>query len=682
MRAPRTRALGPRVSPGAQIHRCPSVAPRPEPVPAVLPFLIVAASLASPVAPAWSAVDAAAAPPAAPAPVAPAWSAASPSPVASSPAAHTPALSPADSARILRDARRAQEDFERLRERQIPAERGQGGGRCDEPVGRLCLNFTRPGETSPPIAQAPPPIVEARRELLQALALAGEAIPGDDWIVGQRVRYLVEAGDFLGAGAVVDACAGTRWWCHALDGWVYHEDGFWIEAGEAFLDALDAMPEAERRRWMGESYLLERDGRNFLNASDAAERERRRALLWRLADPLYLVPGNDRWTAHMARLTLVRTLEDAWNPFGLSWDVDLEELLLRYGWAMGWERVQGQLRVGQINPNRMVGRLDPDRRRYLPTGPELSDFPATEDDALRVLEGREPSGYSPAYAPVVTNLTSQTARFRRGNDLLVVHAFSRNRGELMAANGGSDAAEADADPFGRGAAATPRIPGSADAPLPRDLRSALFLLPVEGPIIEDGPQPVREGTELEGVWTVELSNDTDRILSMEGWSRFERRAWRTRRGLERLPDPEGPVAVSDPVFLDAEPADLPESLDDALAHVLPTVRLEAGRMVRIGWEVYGIPDGSQARVALGLERAERSFARRLGEFFRVLEPPAPVVIRWDDAPADRPGIVFRAVDLQLPALDAGRYDVFLEILVDDHPPAVTRRRFVVEEAGS
>ncbi|CAN5665762.1 hypothetical protein BH23GEM11_BH23GEM11_16820 [soil metagenome] len=55
-----------------------------------------------------------------------------------------PALAPlphaADSSRILRDARWAQEDCERFRETRIPAEMRQGG-RCDEPMGRLCLNY-------------------------------------------------------------------------------------------------------------------------------------------------------------------------------------------------------------------------------------------------------------------------------------------------------------------------------------------------------------------------------------------------------------------------------------------------------------------------------------------------------------------------------------------------------------
>ena len=38
-------------------------------------------------------------------------------------------------------------------------------------------------------------IRRARAELLRDLEKAGNAVPGDDWIIGQRIRYLVEAHD-------------------------------------------------------------------------------------------------------------------------------------------------------------------------------------------------------------------------------------------------------------------------------------------------------------------------------------------------------------------------------------------------------------------------------------------------------------------------------------------------------
>src|SRR5438034_7450813 len=44
-------------------------------------------------------------------------------------------------------------------------------------------------DSAPP---EPPQIRQARTRLLAALDVAGASLPGDEWIVGQRVRYLLE----------------------------------------------------------------------------------------------------------------------------------------------------------------------------------------------------------------------------------------------------------------------------------------------------------------------------------------------------------------------------------------------------------------------------------------------------------------------------------------------------------
>jgi hypothetical protein len=579
-----------------------------------------------------------------------------------------------DSVAMHREARRAQEQFERFREVRIPAERrgGGGGAPCDEPIGRLCLNF--PSGDPAPIGAPPREVVEARSELLDLLSVFASAIPGDDWIAGQRVRYMVEAGDLLGASQAVDQCRAQGWWCEALRGWVAHERDEWVVAGEHFLDALESMPEGEAERWTGEDWIMEREGRAFLDASDPQERERRRALLWRLADPLFLAPGNDRWTEHMSRLTQVRTLEDAWNAFGLPWDEDLEQILMRYGWSLGWERRRSAPSFDgrTIQENRMTGRLDPDRRRYMPMGEALRMFPDNHEGALDTRGGRQSTGYTAPYARTFENLSSQTGRFLRDGELFVVHAFARGPRPADDAVAG----ERVVDPFGTRDAMVEA--GDRSEPLPRDLRTALFLLPVDGPVIEEGPRPAAEGEGIEGVWTATVPRG-DLILSLEAWSRFESKAWRVRHGLPDLPGSEGSLTASDPILLDAEPLEEPASLEEAMEHMLATTRLRSGDRMRIGWEVYGIPEGEIASVSLGLEEAERSAIRRIGEFFRVLEPTEPATIRWDDAEAERPGTVFRTVDLQLPLLlSPGSYDLILEIRLGDEPPAVARRRFHID----
>jgi len=52
-------------------------------------------------------------------------------------------------------------------------------------------------------------IRRARAELLRDLERAGNAVPGDDWIVGQRIRYLVEGHD-SSVISVARSCKATK----------------------------------------------------------------------------------------------------------------------------------------------------------------------------------------------------------------------------------------------------------------------------------------------------------------------------------------------------------------------------------------------------------------------------------------------------------------------------------------
>ncbi|HVG46423.1 MAG TPA: hypothetical protein VM890_16885, partial [Longimicrobium sp.] len=98
-----------------------------------------------------------------------------------------------DSALVLRGARAAQASFERTRYRNLPwTESRGGGGSCDERIGRFCIyhDDTETDWTPPPEPEA---VKRARAALVAALDRAAAATPGDAWIAGQRVRYLVQS---------------------------------------------------------------------------------------------------------------------------------------------------------------------------------------------------------------------------------------------------------------------------------------------------------------------------------------------------------------------------------------------------------------------------------------------------------------------------------------------------------
>src|SRR5205814_7920467 len=60
------------------------------------------------------------------------------------------------------------------------------------------------------------------------------------------------------------------------------------------------------------------------------------ARIWWVADPLFMIPGNERRTEHYSRVLHTLLQENSVNTYGSSWGGDLAELVLRFGWAEKW----------------------------------------------------------------------------------------------------------------------------------------------------------------------------------------------------------------------------------------------------------------------------------------------------------------------------------------------------------
>ena len=146
------------------------------------------------------------------------------------------AVTSRDSTRAWRSARRAQGDFESLRRRLLPHATLVGATGCDAVVGRYC--FLQQVASDPP--QEALEVVAARARLLTILDSLGAMIPGDRWILGQRVRYLIEAGRPQAADSLGVACAAsatvrsTTSWCFALVGYTAQQYGKFPRADAAF----------------------------------------------------------------------------------------------------------------------------------------------------------------------------------------------------------------------------------------------------------------------------------------------------------------------------------------------------------------------------------------------------------------------------------------------------------------
>src|SRR5581483_5649578 len=181
-------------------------------------------------------------------------------------------ITPADSVRIVRQARSAQTAFEAFRRRELPLRNDGGGDVCDVRIGRYC--YWRGDENDE--SDDPPEeslIVRARREaLIEQLDTATSKLAGDAWLAGQEVRYLVEAGKIDDALRAADRCRAAAGWCRMLAGYAAHSGGRFVEADSLFRAGLREMEPAERCRWLDISDLLDGDLADRFKATSCDDR--------------------------------------------------------------------------------------------------------------------------------------------------------------------------------------------------------------------------------------------------------------------------------------------------------------------------------------------------------------------------------------------------------------------------
>lgn len=577
--------------------------------------------------------------------------------------------SESDSIALVEEAKQEQKEFERYRESRLPPEWSGFGGMCDALVGRMCLRHGD-GE-APPVTPDPIEVEMARMEMLRTFGQVADRIPRDRWVRGQRVYYLREQGEWLRAEALTRGChPDDEWWCRALAGYLLQSRGESVEAEAVFHDAIARMPEEERQNWYALDYLLDDEARDLFEDADPAGQAALREQLWLLADPLYLVDGNDREAEQYARQTLIRIREAAENTYDLPWEEDLEELVARYGGEIGWERGRPARPPSGLNlqDNRfIIGRHRPHGREFLPAGAFLAD-PAGIPVRAWHIEDRAPwTGYAAWYAPIITTMDAQVARFRRGDSLLVVAGYQPPPPppEEMAPRSVRDIAPGG-NPFAVFDVPPPPMNDAAGV-----VESGVFVLSPAGERVLD-----QRGASREGVVTARVSNG-DYIFGLEVFDEADDRAWRVRGGVRQPDLPFGLAAVSDVVLLDAGD-DLPESLDEALPRVLRSMRITSGQTFVAAWEVYGLQEGEGAIVGITMQDAQPGLLQRATQFLRLTTPEAPVEMSWQEAGPDQRGTVFRAIALTLPEVEPGEYDLILTVELTGRNPIEVGTRLIVE----
>jgi len=523
-----------------------------------------------------------------------------------------------DSVRVRRKARSVQSGFESRRRQMLPRFYTGSAERCLI-IGRLCYWDSR---TSTDLVPAEGDAIRrARAQLLRELETASRVLPGDDWITGQQIRYLIEARDTAAIRAATRDCSATRWWCDALAGYTLHVRGGFAAADTAFARALEAMPRETRCEWIDISRLLESDFRKEYERLSCDERQALAERIWWFADPLLMTPGNERRTEHFSRVVYTALQKDAANTFGMRWGDDLTEMVVRFGWSEKWTRrpesLTSDTRPAVTGHDASPGFHFLVKRRP----PESVDLVA---DSLWDLERTPPQElYAPYYARSFAQLDAQVARFRRGDSTVVIAAYDVGEDTLLRNRKFSAALTVVGD-----------VMSGADT---REIS--------EAPL-----------TQVMQITTASPS----RLVGLELLAADSAGAVRWRSGFRDLSLNPGRLIVSDLLFVDGGPA-LPGDLADAVSRAHAGTVFSRSAKVALFWELYGkAPADTALPVSLTISPLGAGFLRSAMRALRLAPKATPLSVRWQENGAS--GVLSaRSVLLDMSLVPPGRYEVKLEV---------------------
>jgi hypothetical protein len=536
-----------------------------------------------------------------------------------------------DSAEILDHARDLQARFERWRRHALPRFYAGPAEHCLI-VGRFCE--WHPNLQDYVVPEEGKDIRRERAKLLRDLEKASATLPGDDWIIGQRIRYLVESHD-TAAISVARSCRADKWWCEALLGLALHVNGNFAAADSVFSVALDDMPSLNRCYWTNLSPLLDDDIRGTYRKMSCAQRDAVNARIWWVADPLYMTAGNERRTEHFSRVMHTALQKDAVNTYGSSWGGDLSELILRFGWAEKWTQESPSI-YASSEPAITGHEREPGFHFFLTQRPPDS-LAQIGDSLFDIFQFPPREQYAPIYTRAFVRLDAQVARFRRGDSTRIVAAYDV-RGDTI---------------FGR-----------------RKFAAALIAMGDEAATPSRSDVAESPGKNVLSVTTPWKSQ----LIGVELLASDSVGAARWRSGFAEIPLDSGRISVSDLLFVDGGPS-LPADLDDALPRTHGGTKFRRDTRIGLFWELYGkTPVDSAVPISLTITPIDEGLLRRAFRALRIAPKATPLNIRWQENGAA--GVLSaRSVLLDLSLVPAGKYAVKLE--VGNYPMATASRTIEV-----
>ena len=552
-----------------------------------------------------------------------------------------------DSTHLRELAEEAQARFEKKHRQLLSYTLSGHGSSCTERIGRLCIWHEEEDDWVP--VPDSPDLVQARDLLLRELAEIGGQLPSDAWILGQRIRYLSEAGRWAEAVGLTQNCTvHERWWCSVLEGFSLHGTGLYEAALEAFRAGLASMIPEEAIKWQDPRVLLDGRGSDVLDDTEKKDQGRVRSELWMLADPLYLVPGNDRESEHYARWTFSKISDRAESVWGMRWGDDLEEITVRYGWNRGWERSRPQVGTSSTE-NTIIGHQLSGGKEFVPSGRVLEKSWEAEPGSWILDEDDPRSSHVAAYAPDFFPGEAQVAVLHRGDSIVVAGAI--------------------------------RIPKVLDGKSEIIVTTQVRGFPVESTDVVAWPQPaLLDGPERVGLFLVgrkdrfhEVSREGsegafeltvpagDYVVSVEAWSPTEGVAGRLRHGISADTIPHDLATLSDLILFDLGES-LPQDFNVALPMMRPSNRLRANQRIALGWEMFGLGWRQEdVEFELSFYREGEGFFPRIGRWLGFGSREDPLRITWKEPGPSEAGPWFKSIQVTSPSVEPGLYIFRLEI---------------------
>jgi hypothetical protein len=513
-------------------------------------------------------------------------------------------------------------------------------------------------------------------QLMRELDAAQKRLPGDRWIVGQRVFQLMQHGEMERSLEVARSCRSDQWWCAGLVGFVSAVMGHDARADSAFSAALNAMTPGERCLWDDAGDLLHGDdGRRWYAQLSCEEKQRTNEALWWLADPLYLTPGNERRSAHYFRQVFQQVFFDSNDR--------LPEPLLppppgsRSRRTVGWADIQNPaMKVSGLSVFEKTIWIDAAvtsivRSMGVPSFFMVQVEPGIIPDTLILLQYPQPTYHfiptlaaareplsavesdwdlhsitaSERYHPrfgVFAPLEHQVAWFRRGDSAVVVAAADVSNNVLLHDNPNA---------LVTSALALTTEPGDVRLyrdSLPNTRTTFSVLAPAESSIVS-----------------------LEAMVAGKG-------AMRARFASGPPPMPAQRVTMSDILVLRRDSSDvLPASLIAASRAAIagPGVR-EGGSLVAF-WEVYGVLPGDTLSFTISASQKGATTLTRLGRLIGVGARETATGASWTEHVAAANAVEARSVAVDVSTLGRGKYTLSLETSVKGQQPVRVTREIVI-----